>query len=135
LNLYNRNWPVRTAGYSDPPAKFTFDEDGRRGEALDTILAGGCIVAGGTIRRSVIGRWVRVDARALVEDCVVFDGCEIGEGARIRRAILEKNVVVPPGTVIGYDRERDRQRYQVTESGLVILAGRRSTVGITSVSV
>lgn len=135
LNLYNRRWPLRTAGYSDPPAKTAFDEDGRRGEALDSILSGGCIISGGTVRRSVLGRHVFVHSYALVEDCILFDNVDIGRRCKIRRAIIEKNVQIPPDTVIGYDPEEDAKRYQVTESGIVVIKGHRSMVPITSVAV
>ncbi len=135
LNLYNRQWPLRTASYSDPPAKFTFDEEGRRGEAIDSIVSGGCILSGGTVRRSVLGRGVRVHTGATVEDSVVFDNCDIGRRCRIRRAILDKNLKVPADTVIGYDLEQDRQRYHVTESGVVTVEGRRSPVPISTVLV
>lgn len=135
LNLYNRQWPLRTAGYSDPPAKFAFDEDGRRGQAIDSILSGGCIISGSTVKRSVLGRFVRVHSYAEVDDCILFDGVEIGRRCQIRRAIIEKNVRIEPDTVIGYDLEEDRKRFQVTESGLVVISGERSAVPISSVSV
>ena len=132
LNLYNREWPLRTAGYADPPAKFTFDDDHRRGHAIDSILSGGCILAGGTVRNSVIGRWVRVDSGALVEDSVILDNCDIGPGAKIRRAVLDKNVRVPAGAAIGYDLAADRTRHHVTDSGIVVVEGVRSAVEIAS---
>ena len=78
LNLYNREWPLRTASYPDPPAKFTFDDEDRRGQAIDSIVSGGCILSGGMVRNSVLGRGVRVHAGALVEDCVILDNCDIG---------------------------------------------------------
>jgi glucose-1-phosphate adenylyltransferase len=135
LNLYNSQWPLRTASYADPPAKFTFDEDGRRGEAIDSIVSGGCIMSGGLVRRSVLGRHVRVHAGAVLEDSIVFDNCDIGRRCRIRRAILDKNTNIPPDTTIGYDLEQDRRRYYVTETGLVVVEGRRSAVHISSLLV
>jgi glucose-1-phosphate adenylyltransferase len=135
LNLYNRQWPLRTASYSDPPAKFTFDEEGRRGEAIDSIASGGCILSGGTVRRSVLGRGVRVHTGATVEDSIVFDNCDIGRRCKIRRTILDKNLKIPADTVIGYDLEQDRQRYHVTDSGIVTVEGRRSPVPISTVLV
>jgi glucose-1-phosphate adenylyltransferase len=134
LNLYNRQWPLRTAGYFDAPAKFIFDSDGRRGEALDSIVAGGTILSGGQVRTSVIGRGVRVHSHAAVEDSIIFDNCDIGRRARVRRAILDKNVRVPPDTTIGYDLESDRQLYHVTESGIVVVQGYRSPVDIASMN-
>lgn len=135
LNLYNRQWPLRTSSYPDPPAKFTFDEDHRRGEAIDSIVSGGSILSGGRVRNSILGRGVRVHAAALVEDCVIFDNCDIGRRAKIRRAILDKNVKVLPDARIGYDLEQDRKLYTVTDSGIVVVEGNRTTVDISSVVV
>jgi glucose-1-phosphate adenylyltransferase len=135
LNLYNRQWPLRTAGYSDAPAKFIFDEQGRRGQAIDSIVAGGSILSGGMVRGSVIGRHVRVHSGAVVEDSVIFDNCDIGRGARVRRAILDKNVRVPPNATIGFDLEQDRRLYHVTESGIVVVEGHRTPVEVASVRI
>jgi glucose-1-phosphate adenylyltransferase len=135
LNLYNPQWPLRTASYPDPPAKFTFDEDGRRGEAIDSVVSGGCILSGGLVRRSVLGRNVRIHAGALLEDCVVFDNCDIGRRCRLRRTIVDKNVNIPPDTTIGYDREQDRRRYCVSETGIVVVEGRRTPVRLSSLPV
>lgn len=133
LNLYNRQWPLRTAGYSDPPAKFIFDYEGRRGQALDSIVAGGTILSGGLARGSVLGRGVKIHSSAYVEDSIIFDNCDIGRRAKVRRAILDKNVKVPADATIGYDLERDRQLYYVTESGIVVVEGHRSPVDIATV--
>ena len=135
LNLYNRHWPLRTAGYYDAPAKFTFDDDGRRGHAINSIVSGGAILAGGEARTSVIGRGCRIHTGALVEDSVLFDNCDIGRYAKVRRAILDKNVHVAPGDTIGYDREKDQKRYHVTDSGIVVVEGTRSRVEIASLLV
>ncbi len=135
LNLYNRQWPLRTAGYSDAPAKFIFDEQGRRGQAIDSVVAGGTILSGGMVRGSVIGRHVRVHSGAVVEDSVIFDNCDIGRRARVRRAILDKNVRIPEDTEIGFDLERDRQRYHVTDSGIVVIEGTRSPVEVATLLV
>ncbi len=134
LNLYNRRWALRTAGYSDPPAKFLYDQDGRRGHALNSISAGGTILSGGLVRGSVLGRGVRVHSGAYVEDSVIFDNCDIGRRAKVRRAILDKNVRVPEDATIGYDLERDRQLYHVTESGIVVVEGHRSKTDIATIT-
>jgi glucose-1-phosphate adenylyltransferase len=133
LNLYNREWPLRTAGYSDPPAKFTFDDEGRRGQSVDSVVSGGAILSGGTVRNSVIGRFVRVHAGAYIEDSIIFDYCDIGRRARIRRAIIDKNVSIPEDAVIGYDLEKDRQDHYVTESGIVVVEGHRSPVELAAI--
>src|SRR5580700_11382434 len=135
LNLYNRNWPLRTASYPEPPAKFTFDEQNRRGEAIDSIVSGGCLLSGGAVRNSVLFRGVKVHAGAAVEDCVVLDNCDIGRRARVRRAILDKNVRVPADACIGYDLEHDRRYHHVTESGIVVVEGNRSQVEVSTLVV
>jgi glucose-1-phosphate adenylyltransferase len=135
LNLYNRKWPLRTAGYSDAPAKFIFDQEGRRGQALDSIVAGSTILSGGLVRGSVLGRGVRVHSGALVEDSIIFDNCDIGRRAKVRRAILDKNVRVPEDAVIGYDLEQDRKLYHVTDSGIVVIEGHRSNVDVATMLV
>jgi glucose-1-phosphate adenylyltransferase len=135
LNLYNREWPLRTASYPDPPAKFTFDDENRRGQAIDSVVSGGCILSGGVVRNSVLFRSVRVHAAALVEDSVILDNCDIGRRAKIRRAILDKNVRVLEDTMIGFDLEADRKLYHVTESGIVVVEGDRSGVQIASMVV
>jgi glucose-1-phosphate adenylyltransferase len=121
LNMYNPYWPLRTAYFDQPPAKFVFDENGRRGLALHSVISEGCIVSGGAVRNSVLGRSVFVHSYSLVEDSVIMDYVEIGRHAKIRRAIIDKNVYVPEGEEIGYDLERDRQRFFVTDSGLVVI--------------
>ncbi len=135
LNLFNRHWALHTANYPEPPAKFTFDEDGRRGQSLDSIVSEGCIISGGVVRNSVLGRRVFVHSYSVVEDSILFDNCDVGRRARIRRAILDKNVRVPPDTDIGYDLKRDRQRYHVTESGIVVVGGPRTPVEIAAVTI
>jgi glucose-1-phosphate adenylyltransferase len=135
LNLYNREWPLRSASYADPPAKFAFDDDGRRGQAIDSIVSGGCILSGGIVRNSILGRHVFVHTGSLVEDSIIMDNCDIGRRTKVRRAILEKNIKVPADTMIGYDLEADRARYYVTESGIVVLSGERSHVEVSDLVV
>jgi glucose-1-phosphate adenylyltransferase len=121
LNLYNRSWPIRTVSYSDPPAKFVFDEDGRRGTALNSIVAEGTIITGSVVRDSVVGRNVFIHSFSTIEDAIIMNRVEIGRGCRLRRVILDKNVYIPPGTEIGYDAEKDRERYFATKSGIVVI--------------
>src|SRR5581483_5129045 len=105
FNLYNMEWPILTSPEPLPPAKFVFDEDGRTGHALDSMVCPGVIVSGATVRRSVISPRVHLHSRALVEDSVLFGGVEVGGAARIRRAIVDKDVYVEPGAEIGIDLE------------------------------
>jgi glucose-1-phosphate adenylyltransferase len=135
LNLYNRQWPLRTAGYFDAPAKFVFDEEGRRGMAVDSIIAGSSIVSGGYVKGSVLGRGVKVHTGARIENSVIFDNCDIGRHAKIRNAILDKNVKIDQHAEVGYDLEADRQKYFVTESGIVVIEGHQSTVDIATLQV
>ncbi len=135
LNLYNRQWPLRTAGYFDAPAKFVFDDENRRGLAIDSIVAGSSIVSGGFVKGSVLGRGVRVHTGAVVEDSILFDNCDIGRRACVRRAILDKNVKIPEGAKIGFNLEEDRKKYHVTESGIVVVEGHQSTVDIATLQV
>jgi len=131
LNLYNTQWPLGSTRELYPPAKFVFDQDGRRGHAIDSIISSGCILSGGVALNSVLGRAVRIHSGAVVESSVLFDNCDIGRYARVRGAILDKNVHVPEGAAIGYDLEKDRSSYFVSENGIVVVEGVRSTVEVT----
>ncbi|HUI91510.1 MAG TPA: glucose-1-phosphate adenylyltransferase [Chitinivibrionales bacterium] len=125
INLYNEAWPIRTAPGQSPPAKFVFSgekEEKRKGEALDSILSGGCIVSGGRIVRSVLSRGVRVHSFAVVEDCIIFPDVQISEKAHIRRTIIDRGVKIMPGERIGYDPDEDRKRFTVSDSGIVVIS-------------
>jgi glucose-1-phosphate adenylyltransferase len=121
LNLYNRRWPIRTASYPDPSAKFTFDEDGHPGQAVGSIISGGCILSGGIVRGSVLGRGVNTKGQSVIEDSVVLDNCIVGRQCKIRRAILDENATVQDGECIGHDLEHDRIRHHVTATGIVVV--------------
>ncbi|SUS04636.1 Glucose-1-phosphate adenylyltransferase [Candidatus Defluviicoccus seviourii] len=135
LNLFNRAWPLRTAGYSEPPSKFAFDEEDRRGQAIDSVVGGGCIISGAMVKNSVIGRRVYIHAGAEVLDSIVFDNVDIGRRVKLRRCIVEKNARIEEDTVIGYNLEEDRKRYHVTDSGIVIVEGPRSSVELTRMTI
>jgi glucose-1-phosphate adenylyltransferase len=135
LNLYNREWPLRTASYPEPPAKFTFDEEERRGQAIDSVVSGGCILSGGVVRNSVLFRGVKVHAGALVEDSIILDDCDIGRRVKLKRVILDKNVRIPEDTTIGHDLECDRRYHHVTESGIVVVEGNRSAIDVSTLFV
>lgn len=122
LNLYNYKWPILTNQGNLPPAKTVFDDDDRRGVNIDSYVCAGCITSGGTVRRSILGPLCRVNSYSLVEDSILFENVNVGRHVKIRRAIIDKNVVIPEGTIIGYDHEQDRRRgYTVTESGIVVV--------------
>jgi glucose-1-phosphate adenylyltransferase len=121
FNLYNFEWPIYTWHDPLPPAKFVFDEDRRRGHAIDSMVCSGVIVSGATVRRSVISPGVHLHTGALVEGSVILPGVDVGRRAVIRNAIIDKNVVIPPDTEIGVDPEHDRARFEVSEGGVVVI--------------
>ncbi|MBN2578055.1 MAG: glucose-1-phosphate adenylyltransferase [Pirellulales bacterium] len=125
LNLYDRQWPVRTYQPNLPPPKFVFAEHGergRRGQALDSMVCQGSIISGGHVRRSIIGFNSRINSYAVVEDSILFEGVDVGRYARIRRAIIDKGVNIPAGTEIGYHPELDLSRgFTVTENGVTVI--------------
>jgi glucose-1-phosphate adenylyltransferase len=121
FNLYNMEWPILTFPQPLPPAKFIFEDAGRTGHALDSMVCSGVIVSGATIRRSVISPGVRLHSGAEVEGSVVFSGAEIGGKAVVRNAILDKDVIVEPGARIGVDPEADRERFTISAGGIVVV--------------
>jgi glucose-1-phosphate adenylyltransferase len=122
LNLYNYKWPILTNQGNLPPAKTVFDDNERRGQNIDSYVCAGCITSGSTVRRSIVGPLCRINSYSLVEDSILFENVSIGRHAKIRKAIIDKNVVIPDGTVIGYDVEEDRSRgFTVTDSGIVVV--------------
>ncbi len=125
FNLYDADWPIRTYQGQFPPAKFVFAEEGdegRAGVALDSIVCGGCIIAGGRVQGSVLSPNVVVKDHALVQDSIVMENVVIGNHAKIKNAIIDKDVVIPANMEIGYNLEVDRARYTVTDSGLVAIS-------------
>jgi len=124
LNLYDNAWPIRTYQAQNPPAKFVFAQEekgGRLGIALDSIVAHGCILSGGRVQNSVLSPNVRVNSFTEVHDSILMENVDIGRHCRIRRAIIDKDVVLPPGTEIGFDLDADRKRFHVTPSGIVVI--------------
>ena len=124
FNLYDESWPVRTHAENFPPAKTVFAEDkkgGRRGQALDSLVSPGVIISGGTVRHSILSPNVRVNSYAEVVDSILFNRVDIGRRCRIKRAIIDKDVRIPPGTKIGYDPEADSKQFTVSEGGIVVV--------------
>jgi glucose-1-phosphate adenylyltransferase len=126
LNMYDDQWPIRTYQPNLPPPKFIFSEtseEGRRGQAHDSIVCAGAILSGGRVERSIVGPDTRINSYADVRDSILFESIDIGRNSKIRRAIIDKGVAIPPETVIGYDLEHDRSRgFTVTESGITVIA-------------
>ncbi len=125
LNLYDEEWPIWTYQDQVPPAKFVFNDKGRCGKAVDSMVAGGCIISGASIERSVLFPNVLVSSHSRIEQCVVLPDVVIGRDCEIRRAIIDSNCHVPPGTQIGVDVEADRRRFEVTEGGVVLVSPER----------
>ena len=121
LNLYDESWPIWTHQEQLPPAKFVFDEERRRGIAVDSMVSGGCIVSGASVRRSLLFSNVRVEDRAVIEDSVVLPDVRIGRDAVIRRAIVDRYCHIPEGLKLGVDLEEDRRRFVVSEGGITLV--------------
>jgi glucose-1-phosphate adenylyltransferase len=121
FNLYDNAWPIRTHHRQYPPAKFVFGEPGRTGMAIDSIVCQGCIVSGGVVRNSVLSPDVRVNSYSDVDSSIIFTHVNIGRHCRLRRAIIDRDVHIPEGTIIGYDPEEDAKNYVVTETGITIV--------------
>lgn len=121
FNLYDKKWPIRTRVRQYPPAKFVFGEPGRTGMAINSIVSAGCIVSGATVRNSVLSQDVRVNSYSELDSTIVFSHVNIGRHCRIRRAIIDRDVQLPEGTVIGYDQNEDKKNHFVTPSGLTVV--------------
>jgi glucose-1-phosphate adenylyltransferase len=121
FNLYNERWPLRTAELSSAPVKFAFNDDERRGMAVDSIISAGTILSGCKVSDSVLGRNIKINSFSEVTESILFDKVEIGRNCKIKRAIIDKHVKIPPKTTIGYDLEKDRKFYHVTDSGIVVI--------------
>ena len=121
LNLYDDDWPIWTHQAQQPPAKFVFDDDDRRGMAVDSMVSGGCIISGSTVRHSVLFSNVEVHSYSLVEDAVVLPDVTIGRHCRLKKVVIDKGCVIPEGTVIGEDPEQDAKRYHVSLKGVVLV--------------
>ena len=121
FNLYDASWPMRTRVRQYPPAKFVFGEPGRTGMAINSVISAGCIVSGAVVRNSVLSQDVRVNSYSEVDSSIIFSHVSIGRHCRIRRAIIDRDVHIPEGTVIGYDHNDDRRNYFVTPSGLTVV--------------
>jgi glucose-1-phosphate adenylyltransferase len=121
LNLYDEDWPIWTYQEQLPPAKFVFDDDDRRGMAVDSMVSGGCIIAGSVVRHSLLFSNVHVDSFSTIRDSVVLPDVSIGRHCRLTRVVIEKGCDIPDGTVIGEDPEIDVRKYSITPAGVVVV--------------
>ena len=121
LNMYDRNWPIWTHQEQLPPAKFVFDDEGRRGSACDSLVSGGCVISGASVRRSLLFSSVHVHSYADVQDSVVLPNVDIGRNVVLRRAVVERNCRLPPGLQVGVNAEDDRRRFEVSSKGITLV--------------
>lgn len=121
LNLYDRDWPIWTYQPQSAPAKFIFDDEGRRGEAIDSLVSAGCIISGARLKRTMVFFNCRIENFSLVKDSVILPKVYIGKNCRISRTIIDKATVIPDNTVIGEDLEEDAKRFHVTKEGIVLV--------------
>jgi glucose-1-phosphate adenylyltransferase len=121
LNLYERDWPIWTYQTQSPPAKFAFDDEGRRGQAIDSLIAGGCIVSGAKVKRSVIFFNTQIETGTFVKESVILPKVRIGKNCLLQRCIIDKGTVIPDGFQVGVDPEEDRRRFVVTDEGIVLI--------------
>jgi glucose-1-phosphate adenylyltransferase len=121
LNLYDNTWPIWTYQEQTPPAKFVFDDDDRRGQAIDSMVSGGCVISGAVVRHSLLFSQVRVNSYTTVKDSVVMPNVNIGRHCRITKAIIEKGCQIPEGTIIGENKADDESRFYVSAGGVVLV--------------
>lgn len=121
FNIYDKEWPIRTFQAQYPPMKTISHEGERVGRALNSLVCDGTIISGGLVERSIIGHGVRVNSYSYITDSIIMDNVVIGRHAQIRRAIIDKNVIVPPGYIIGFDPEKDKEKFTVSETGIVVV--------------
>ncbi|MDQ6995264.1 MAG: glucose-1-phosphate adenylyltransferase [Mariprofundaceae bacterium] len=121
LNMYDKNWPIWTEQEQLAPAKFAFDEDERRGMAVDSLISGGCLITGSTVRGSILFSNVRVHSYSTVEDSVILPDVEIRRDCRIKKCVIDKGTIIPEGTVIGENHEDDAKRFEISEGGVVLV--------------
>jgi glucose-1-phosphate adenylyltransferase len=121
LNIYDHQWPIWTYQAQHPPAKFVLDEEGRRGMAVNSMVAGGCIISGAYVSQSLLSSDVRIEDGSIIDSSVLLPGVTIGRRCKILRCILDENCVIPDGLQIGHDAESDRKHFYVTRRGVVVV--------------
>ncbi len=121
LNMYDKEWPIWTYQEQLPPAKFVFDDDERRGMAVDSLVSGGCIISGASVTRSLLYSNVKIHSYTSVEDSVLLPNVEVGRNVKIKRAVIDKNCIIPDGLIVGYDREADAKRFHVSTNGITLI--------------
>jgi glucose-1-phosphate adenylyltransferase len=128
FNLYDNAWPLRTWQQQYPPAKFVFNDPGRMGAGLDSIISSGCVISGGRVTHSIVGLDVRVNSYCEVENSIIYNHVSVGRHSRVRNAIIDRHVNLPERTEIGYDLEADKQRFHVSDAGVVVVVRNESMI-------
>jgi glucose-1-phosphate adenylyltransferase len=121
LNLYDDNWPIWTHQEQLPPAKFIIETQDRLGAAVNSMVSGGCIISGSTVRRSLLFSNVHVHSFSNIEDSVILPNVDIGRNVRFKKVVVDKNCVIPDGLTVGFDPEEDRKRFYVTDNGITLI--------------
>jgi glucose-1-phosphate adenylyltransferase len=121
LNLYDEHWPIWSYQEQLPPAKFVFDDEDRRGAAIDSMVSGGCIVSGSTVRRSLLFSNVRVNSYCRIKEAVLLPDVDVGRHARLSKVVVDRGCRIPPGLVVGEDPEEDARRFHRTDQGVVLI--------------
>jgi glucose-1-phosphate adenylyltransferase len=121
LNIYDHQWPIWTYQTQQPPAKFVLDEEGRRGMAVNSMVAGGCIISGAYVAQSLLSSDVRIEDSSIIYDSVLLPSVTVGRRAKIKRCILDENCIIPDDMTIGHDPEMDKKRFFVTKRGVVLV--------------
>jgi glucose-1-phosphate adenylyltransferase len=121
LDMYDREWPIWTYQEQLAPAKFVFDDDGRRGMAVDSLVSGGCIISGASVRRSVLFSKVRLHSFATIEEAVLLPEVDVGRNCQLRKVVIDNGCVIPDGMQIGFDAAEDARRFFRTDSGVVLV--------------
>src|SRR4051812_26531441 len=121
LDLYERSWPIWTHAEITPPAKFVHDEEGRRGEAVTSLVFGGCIISGASVRRSLLFTGGHLHSFANIENAVILPYVDVGEGARLKNVVIDRGVRIPDGLIVGEDPELDAKRFRITEQGICLI--------------
>ena len=122
LNLYDENWPIWTYQSQLPPAKFVFDDNDRRGMAIDSLVSGGCIVSGSIARRCLLSNNVRIHSYSQLEDCVILPNSSVGRNCRLRKVIIDQHCEIPEGMTIGFDHKKDAENFYVSPKGVVLVS-------------
>ena len=121
LDIYDRDWPIWTYAEIKPPAKFVHDEDGRRGSATSSLVAGDCIISGATLRRALVFTGARINSFSVLDEAVVLPDCQIGRNASLKRVVIDHGVRIPEGLVVGEDAALDKRRFRVSENGICLI--------------